>query len=100
MHNISLDHNSQQLNTDYQTPNNTSSQSTPIKNLFKPKTPVAQKLFKNYSRNLSEEPPAKRTRNEQLISNTESNDSKNEMSIILNVFDGINEDEMFNDFCC
>lgn len=103
LHNISLEHDSQQLNTIYQTSNNTnntSNQLTPIKNLFKPKTPVAQKLFKNYSNNLLEEPPAKRTKNEQFITNTESNDSKNEMSIIQNIFDGINEDEMFNDFCC
>jgi hypothetical protein len=103
LHNISLEHDLQQLNTNYQTSNNTkntSNQWTPIKNVFKPKTPVAQKLFKNHSNNLLEEPPAKRTKKEQFIINTESNNSKNEMSIIQNIFDGINEDEMFNDFCC
>lgn len=90
------------MNTTYQTPNNsnTSNRLSPIKNPFKPKIPVAQKLFQNNSCSLSEEPPAKRTRNEQFISNTEPKHSKNEMSIIQNIFDGIDEDEMFNDFCC
>lgn len=92
LNNILLDRNSQQSNTDYQINNNTSDTSTHIKSFFKLKTPVAHNLLENNLWNSPGEPPAKRIRNEE-------NDSNSDLSIIQNIFEGINEDEMFNDFC-
>lgn len=89
-HNISIDQT---------TNNNTPVRSTHVKSLFKPKISVVN-LIKNVSCNVPEEPPTKRIRNEKCISKFEENDVNNEMSIIQNMFEGINEDEMFDDFCC
>jgi len=100
LHNILTDHSSQPSNANYQITNNTPGQSTPVKSFFKPKTPVAHNLFKSVSTvssSFPEEPPTKRTRNEFKPENQYSN---NEISIIQNIFEGIDEDEMFNDFCC
>jgi len=95
-HNILTDHSSQPSNANYQITNNTLAKSTPVKSFFKPKTSIAHNLFKNVptvSSNFSEEPPTKRTKNEFKTED-------NEISIIQNIFEGIDEDEMFNDFCC
>jgi len=46
------------------------------------------------------EPPAKRLKNEEYKSKTEEKYTNNEISIIENIFEGINEEELFNDFCC
>lgn len=100
LHNILTDHSSQPSNANYQITNNTHGQSTPVKILFKPKTSIAHNLFKSVptvSNNFPEEPPTKRTRNEFK---TEDQYSNNDTSIIQNIFEGIDEDEMFNDFCC
>jgi len=100
LHNILTDHSSQPSNANCQITNNTHGQSTAVKSFFKPKTPIAHNLFKNVptvSSNFSEEPPTKRTKNEFK---TEDQYSNNETSIIKNIFEGIDEDEMFNDFCC
>jgi len=86
------DQNSQLSNTSHQTINNTSSTTrTFVKSFFRPKTPVAHKLLQTNTRNSSEEPPVKRIRNEEEYSN-------NDQSIIRNIFEGIDEDELFNDF--
>jgi len=90
LHNILTDHSSQPSNTNYQITNNTPGQSTPVQHFFKPKTSVVHNLFKSDSNNFPE-PPTKRTKNEY---------SNNEISIIQNIFEGIDEEEMFNDFCC
>jgi len=101
LHNILTDHSSQPSISNSQITNNTPDQSTPaIKSFFKPKTPIAHNLFKRIptiSSSFPEEPPTKRTRNELKI---EDQCSNNEVSIIQNIFEGIDEDEMFNDFCC
>lgn len=67
---------------------------------FKPKTPVAHILLKNDSRDLIEEPPIKRLRNEENKFKTEEKYTNIEKSIIENIFEGIDEEDMFNDFCC
>jgi len=100
LHNISTNHSSQPSNVNYQITNNTPGQSSPVKSFFKPKTPIAHKLFKSVptvSSSFPEEPPTKRTRNEFKPEDQYSN---NEISIIQNIFEGIDEDEIFNDFCC
>lgn len=100
LHNILTDHSSQPSNANYQITNNTPGQSTPVQSFFKPKTPVAHNLFKcvpTVSSSFPEEPPTKRTKNEYKPENQYLN---NEISIIQNIFEGIDEDEMFNDFCC
>ncbi|KAL4096760.1 hypothetical protein QTP88_021651 [Uroleucon formosanum] len=100
LHNILTDHSSQPSNANYQIANNTPGQSTTVKSFFKPKTPVAHNLFKcvpTVSSSFPEEPPTKRTKNEFKPENQYLN---NEISIIQNIFEGIDEDEMFNDFCC
>ncbi|CAI6348402.1 unnamed protein product [Macrosiphum euphorbiae] len=100
LHNISTNHSSQPSNVNYQITNNIPGQSSPVKSFFKPKTPIAHKLFKSVptvSSSFPEEPPTKRTRNEFKPEDQYSN---NEISIIQNIFEGIDEDEMFNDFCC
>jgi len=100
LHNILTDQSSQPSNADYQITNTTPSQSTPVKSFFKPKIPIAHNLFKSVptvSSSFPEEPPAKRMRNEFKPEDQYSN---NEISIIQNIFEGIDEDEMFNDFCC
>lgn len=100
LHKISTDYSSQPSNANYQITNNTPGQSTPVKSVFKPKTPIAHNLFKSIptvSSSFPEEPPTKRTRNEFKPEDQYSN---NEISIIQNIFEGIDEDEMFNDFCC
>jgi len=100
LHNVSTDHISQPSNANYQIKNNTPDKSTPVKKFFKPKTPIAYNFLKNVptvSSNFPEEPPTKRTRNEFQIEDQYSN---NEISIIQNIFEGIDEDEMFKDFCC
>ncbi|XP_060835049.1 uncharacterized protein LOC132918014 [Rhopalosiphum padi] len=97
---ILTDHSSLPSNANYQITNNTPGQSTTIKKVFKPKTPVVHNLFKNVpsvSSNFPEEPPTKRIRNELK---NEDQCSNNDISIIQNIFEGIDEDEMFNDFCC
>lgn len=99
-HTISLNQNSQLSNGNYQTTNTIPVQTTLVKNVFIPKTPVARDLIKNYSCNTSEEPPAKRIKNEECKLKTIENYSNNENSIIENIFEGIDEEEMFNDFCC
>jgi len=71
-----------------------------VNSSFKPKTPVAHILFKNDSSDSIEEPPFKRLKNEESKLKTEEKYSNNELSIIEDIFEGINEDEMFNDFCC
>lgn len=91
---------SQLSDIDYQTNDLTPVQSMPINRCFKPKTPIAHNLFKNNSSNLLEEPPAKRLRNEESDLKTQENYSIHEMSMIENIFEGINEDEIFSDFCC
>lgn len=95
LHNILLDQNSQLSNV-------IPAQSTPVKSVFKLKSSIASNLLKiNSSCNISEEPPFKRIRNEEeLLVKTEENVLNHEMSIIQNIFEGIDEDEMFNDFCC
>lgn len=98
LHNILLDENIQLSNSNNQTVKNTPIQSTSIKNVFKPKTPLAHNLLKNY--NAAEEPPTKRIRNEECELKTDEVYSNNEMSIIQNIFEGINEEDIFNDFCC
>ncbi|VVC37010.1 Hypothetical protein CINCED_3A001216 [Cinara cedri] len=101
LHTISLNQNSQPSNLDYQTTKNVPLQTTPVKNIFVPKAPVAHNLIKNYSCNkLFEEPPAKRIRNDEYEFKNIDNYSHNERSIIENIFEGIDEEEMFNDFCC
>lgn len=101
LHNFISDGKSQVSNTNnYQTANNTPVQSTPQKSLFKPKTPVAHSLFRVNSCHLPEEPPTKRIRNEECNLKIKDTDTNNEMSLIQNMFEGIDEDEMFNDFCC
>lgn len=95
LHNVLTDHSTQPSNANHQNTNDTPSQSTPVKSFFKPKTSVVQNLFKSHSSNFPEEPPTKRTRNE---SKTEDQYSNNEMTIIQNMFEGIDENEMFNDF--
>lgn len=95
-----LDQSSQQSNTNSWVSKTTPVQSTPVKSFFKPKTPIAQNLFKIGSYDSLEEPPTKRLRNEECKSRTEQIYSNNEMSIIENLFEGINEDEIFSDFCC
>jgi len=97
LNNNLLNQNSQISNTNYQKINITPDKLT--KSLFKPKTPLAQHLFKNDSFNLME-PPAKRLKNEECKSKTEEKYTNNEISIIENIFEGINEEELFNDFCC
>lgn len=98
---VLLDQNSQLSNIDNNpTAINTPARSIPIKNVFTPKTPVAHTLFQVNSCNLTGEPPSKRIKNDENNFKTEKNDSNNEMSIIQNIFEGIDEDEMFNDFCC
>jgi len=100
LHNILTDHSSQPSISNSQITNNTPGKSTPVKSCFKPKTPIAHNLFKRIpavSSGFPEEPPTKRTRNELK---TEDQYSNNEVSIIQNIFEGIDEDEMFNDFCC
>lgn len=92
-HNILLDQNSQSSNPDIPV------QSTPVKSVFKLKSSVASSLLKINNSYISEEPPVKRIRNEEKIQvKTEEKDSNNEMSIFQNIFEGIDEDEMFNDF--
>lgn len=100
LHNVS-DENSQLSNytSHMSTVNINPAKSTPIKSFFKLKTPVSQN-FLNNSWNLSDEPPTKRIRNEECKLKNEENYSNNEISIIQNTFEGIDEDEMFNDFCC
>jgi len=101
LHNISTDHSTQPSNANYQITKYSPDKSTPVKSFFKPKTPIAHNLFKNVptvSRNFPEEPPTKRIRNE--FETNEDQYSNNEISIIQNIFEGIDEDEMFNDFCC
>lgn len=98
-HTNSLNQNSQLSNGNYQLTNNIPVQTTAVKNVFIPKTPVAHDLIKNYC-NTSEEPPAKRLKNEESKLKTVENYSNNEKSIIENIFEGIDEEEMFNDFCC
>lgn len=88
------------MDTSYQSTNNSLAQSTPIKGFFKPKTPIAHNLFQNSPNNLSEEPPTKRLRNEELDLKAKDSTLINEMSIVQNIFEGIDEDEMFNDFYC
>lgn len=102
LHNVLLDQHSQLSNANNsQIATNTPARSTPVKSLFSPKTPVAHTLFQVESCNLPEQPPTKRIRNEECISfKTEKNVPNNEMSIIQNIFEGIDEEEMFNDFCC
>lgn len=100
LHNISLNQNSQLSNLNYQTTNNIPVQTTPVKNVFIPKTPVANNLMKNYSCKTLEEPPTKRIRNEECKLRIVENYSNNEMSIIENIFEGVDEEELFNDFCC
>lgn len=101
IHNILLDQNSQPSSIDNnQSATNTPTRSIPVKNVFTPKTAVAHTLFQVDSCNLTEEPPSKRIRNEESNFKTEKNNSNNEMSIVQNMFEGIDEDEMFNDFCC
>lgn len=99
LHNILTEHSSQASISNFQI-TNTPGQSIPVKSFFKPKTPIAHNLFKRIptvSSSFREEPPTKRTRNELK---TEDQYSNNEVSIIQNIFEGIDEDEMFNDFCC
>lgn len=91
LNNVSLDQNS----TSRVGKNN----STPVKSLFKLNVPVSHQFFNN-SWNVPEEPPAKRTRHEERTLKNEEKYSNNEMSIIQNIFEGIDEDEMFSDFCC
>lgn len=101
LHNMLLDQNSELSDIDNnQTATNTPARSILVKNVFTPKTPVAHTLFRVDSCSLKEEPPSKRIRNEEGNFKTEKNCSNNEMSIIQNIFEGIDEDEMFNDFCC
>lgn len=101
LHNVSLDENSQLSNytSHTSTVNINPIESTPVKSFFKLKTPVSHN-FLNNSWNLPEEPPAKRIRNEESKLKNEENCLNNEISIIQNIFEGIDEDEMFNDFCC
>lgn len=90
--------NTQLPNSYNQFVNNTPIQSKPTKHLFKPKTPVAHNLIKNYN-NLAEEPPAKRIRNDECELKTDEVNLNNDMSIIQNIFEGINEEDIFNEFC-
>lgn len=99
LHNASLDENSQPSNSTTHTVNINPAETTSVKSFFKLKVPVSHN-FLNNSRNLSEEPPAKRIKNKECKFKNEENCSNNEISIIQNIFEGINEDEMFNDFCC
>lgn len=100
IHNISLSQSSQLSDVNYNTtPKETIAQSTPVKEFFKPKTAIAHNLLSNDSKNLSEEPPTKRKRNEEC--NLKANEqNSNEISIIQNIFEGIDENEMFDDFYC
>ncbi|CAH1724770.1 unnamed protein product [Aphis gossypii] len=94
------DHSPLPSNVNCQIKNNTPGQLTPAKSVFTPRTSVVHNLFKSVpsiSSDFSEEPPTKRTKNE---SKTEDQCSDNEISIIQNIFEGIDENEMFNDFCC
>lgn len=99
LNNVSLGQNSELLNSTSHIVKNNAAESTPVKSIFKLNVPVSQKFFNN-SWNVPEEPPAKRTRREECKLKSEENYSNNEMSIIQNIFEGIDEDEMFNDFCC
>jgi len=97
---ILTDHSPLPPKVNCQIKNNTPGQLTPVKSVFTPRTSVVHNLFKSVpsvSSNFPEEPPTKRTRNE---SKTEDQCSDNEISIIQNIFEGIDENEMFNDFCC
>lgn len=96
LHNILHDENCQLSNT--QSVNNSTAQSTPIKNIFKPKISIAHNLLKKYS--VAEEPPAKRIKDDDCELDTAKIDSNNEIFIIQNTFEGIDQDEIFNDFCC
>lgn len=100
-HNIPIDQNTRISNVNDQTVNNhTPARSTHVKSVFKPKTPIANNLMKNFSRNVPEEPPTKRVRHEECKSKCEEKDVDNEKFIIQDMFEGINEDEMFDDFYC
>jgi len=92
--NISLNQNSQLSNANYYpTINKAPDTSTPVKSIFKLKTAVAHNLLRNNTWNSPDEPPAKRIRNEEKNLN-------NDLSIIQNIFEGIDGDEMFDEFCC
>jgi len=97
---ILTDHSTIPSNANCQIKNNTPGQLTPAKSIFTPRTSVVHNLFKSVPSipsNFPEEPPTKRTRNEPKAKDQYSD---NEISIIQNIFEGIDENEMFNDFCC